>query len=217
MNNEQVFHLLHIGKTGGTAVKYALNHHLEVLVDGGNRNKKTATVSLPDISSVFHLHPHDVHLRDIPEGEKIVFFLRDPANRFISSFYSREREGKPRYYFPWKPEEAISFKHFPTANQLANGLGSDNPEVAGLAAEAMQSIFHVKTSFWDWFEDEDYFLSRKEDIFFVGFQESLNADFERLKSKLKLPETVQLPTSDADSHKEQTGQIQQKAGIQVNV
>ena len=107
----------------------------------------------------------------------------------------------PRYEFEWYPEEAVAFNQFSTANELASALSEDKPEVAEAAAEAMHSIFHVNTSFWDWFESEEYFASRQKDIFFIGSQENFSADFESLKRKLKLPDIVKLPNSDMDSHK----------------
>ena len=64
----------------------------------------------------------------------------------------------------------------------------------------MNSIFHVKNSYWTWFENETYFMSRLNDIFFVGFQETLSEDFSRLLSMLSLPSSVELPTDDVQTH-----------------
>ncbi|CAK8714580.1 Sulfotransferase domain-containing protein [Candidatus Electrothrix gigas] len=203
--NTTFLHLLHIGKTGGSAVRYAFTNGLKVLVDGGHHNRKTWVVSLPEIPYVVQMHPHNIRLRDVPDGEKVIFFLRDPVSRFVSSFYSRKRKGAPRYHFEWHPDEATAFARFSTANELANSLNADDTETAEAAAKAMRSIFHVNTSFWDWFESKEYFLSRKEDIFFIGFQESLNKDFERLKRKLELPETlpIDLPSGNVEAHRGQ--------------
>jgi hypothetical protein len=203
--DKQTVHLLHIGKTGGSAVKYALNNSLTVLVDGGEHNMKTAVVSLPEIPYVVQMYSHNIRLRDIPEGEKVIFFLRDPVSRFVSSFYSRKRKGAPRYHFEWHPDEAVAFARFPSANELADALNADDSETVQAAAKAMCSVFHVNTSFLDWFESNEYFLSRKEDIFFIGFQENLTEDFECLKRKLELPEAlaIDLPEGDVEAHKGQ--------------
>lgn len=205
VSQKKRLHYLHIGKTGGSAIKHAFEHSLNLLQYGGRNIRGTSIVSHQDIKYAIHLHPHNITFRDIPEDEKIIFFLRDPASRFVSSFYSRKRKGAPRYHFEWPPDEAIAFARFSTANELANSLNADDTETAEAAAKAMRSIFHVNTSFWDWFENKEYFLSRKEDIFFIGFQESLNADFERLKKKLELPKTlpIDLPSGEVEAHRGQ--------------
>ena len=97
-------HFLHIGKTGGAAVKHALK----------------------PVAAAGHLmlHGHDVRLHDVAPGEQVFFFLRDPLSRFVSAFYSRQREGRPRYVVPWTPDEEAAFGRFRTANELADGLSS---------------------------------------------------------------------------------------------
>jgi hypothetical protein len=65
----------------------------------------------------------------------------------------------------------------------------------------MKSIYHVKSSYWDWFKNPDYLLSRLQDIAFVGTQQNLNDDFLHLKTKLGLPESVQLPQDKVNTHK----------------
>jgi hypothetical protein len=181
--------VLHIGKTGGSAVKYALTLDDTII---GTRETETCQI---------RLHGHTARLRHMPKGEWVVFFLRDPITRFVSGFYSRKREGLPRHHFPWSPDEAIAFERFSTPNELAAALSSDEHEIAQAAVKAMQSIVHVNSSYWDWFESESYFLSRLPDMLFVGFQESLAADFDALKAKLSLPAAAQLPAGDVEAHR----------------
>jgi hypothetical protein len=180
-------HFLHIGKTGGTAVKSALR------------------ATPPSERYVLELHSHKVKLRDVPQGERVVFFLRDPITRYISSFYSRQRQGLPRHHTPWNRDEEMAFNRFTSPNDLAAGLSAADDAARALAQRAMKGITHVKSSYWDWFDSEAYFLSRLPDILFVGFQENLTADFERLKEKLALPETVTLPEGDIAAHKNPAG------------
>jgi len=97
-------HLLHIGKTGGNALKHAL------------RPYKTSG----SLDIVFH--PHSVRLSDVPVGESVLFMLRDPVDRFISGFNSRRRRGRPLNNFEWTQDEAAAFTAFPTANDLAEAL-----------------------------------------------------------------------------------------------
>jgi len=187
MRGKKYVHVLHIGKTGGTAIKDALKPH-----------RRAGRY-------VIRLHSHNVSLRDVPEGEYVVFFLRDPISRFISGFFSRQRQGMPRRFCPWSADENIAFQEFATPNKLAVALSSGNEEEKARAMKAIQNVEHVKTSYWDWFENESYYLSRLSDIFFIGFQENLSADFELLKSALGLPRGVSLPSDDIRAHKTPAG------------
>ncbi len=182
-SNKQNIHFLHIRKTGGSALKYALRSSL-----------------LTDKFDIT-LHKHPTTLKDIPKNEKIIFYIRNPISRFISGFYSRQRQGKPRYFYPWDNEEKIAFEFFSTPNKLALALSSKNLEEKYKAEKAMKNINHIKSSYWDWFGDEKYFKSRLSDIFFIGSQEKFLHDFELLKKKLNLPNHIQLPTDDINMHK----------------
>ncbi len=180
---KQIVHMLHIGKTGGTAIKYALENH---------KSSK---------DYLLILHSHDTNLTNIPKGEKVFFFLRDPITRFISGFYSRKRKGRPRNNIQWTEGENAAFKKFNTPNELALDLFSKSKQKKDEAQKAMKDIYHVNSFLLDWFKDEEYFLSRLNDILFIGFQENLENDFKRLKSILNLNEKVILPRDKVKSHK----------------
>ena len=183
LHGKQGVHFLHIRKTGGTAVKHPLKNHL--------RTRRY----------LIHLHRHNVKLKDVPVGDKVFFFLRDPVSRFVSGFYSKQRRGRPRYSSRWSSGERIAFRQYQTPNELASALSSENPRQRQQAVQAMKSIAHVKSSYWDWFDSESYFRSRRSDIILIGFQETLSADFERLKMKLELPQSVKLPTDEIKAHR----------------
>ncbi len=174
-------HFLHIGKTGGTAIKHAL---APVAVAGN-----------------LVLHPHRARLRDVPPGEGAFFFLRNPLGRFVSAFYSRQREGRPRYVIPWSPEEAAAFGRFRIPNELANGLSSTSAALRRKAERAMQSIPHVNNRYRDWLGSPDYLQSRAADIFFIGLQERLADDFALVRSRLSLSGDVRLPEDDVGAHR----------------
>lgn len=178
-----VVHFLHVGKTGGTAVKHAL----------------ASQTSLEHRS--LRLHDHSVRLMDVPKGEFVVFFVRDPTSRFVSGFNSRQRQGRPRYNLLWTAAEERAFSQFHTPNELAIALSAREPERRLAAIHAMNSIFHVKSSYWDWFHSETYLRSRLADLFFIGFQERLNLDFDVLKHKLKLPPSLVLPEDEIAAHR----------------
>jgi len=180
---KQVVHFLHVSKTGGTAIKHVLKLHL----------------ATPEYAIV--LHGHRQTLRDVPKSDKVIFCLRDPISRFVSGFYSRLRQGQPRYFVRWSADEEIAFRHFDTPNGLAQALSSADGEQRTQAEKAMRSIVHVKDSYARWLENEEYLLSRLSDIFLIGFQETLEQDFEQLRTKLGITTNVQLPTDDVTAHR----------------
>jgi hypothetical protein len=183
-----VINLLHIGKTGGTAIKTALSQ------------------AHPCARILLRLHPHPVRLCDIPKGEKVVFFLREPTRRFVSGFNTRQRQGRPRYESPWEPGERMAFSRFHSANDLALALSSQDADVRGAAEEAMRSIRHVRDSFYYWFVSDEYFKSRLDDIAFIGFQETLAVDFDRLKRLFGLPKDLLLPADQVAAHRSPSAQ-----------
>jgi hypothetical protein len=180
---KEFVHFLHVGKTGGTALKHALDSHRRL----GRR--------------VLELHEHRTRLLDIRPGDRVFFVVRDPVSRFVSGFYSRKRQGAPRFLHPWTPAERRAFQAFETPNRLAMALLSHDGDERRRAAEAMASIRHVRSSYWDWFGDEAYFVSRLPDVLFIGFQENLDADFETLKRILALPPHLKLPAADVHAHR----------------
>ncbi len=130
-----------------------------------------------------------------------MFIVRNPISRFVSGFHSRKRQGRPRYQSPWSSGEEVAFSRFSTPNALANALSSDD-ELQRMAAEdAMDSISHIRSPQWSWFQNESYFLARRSDILFIGFQETLGADFEILKGILNLPTEARLPDDVITSHR----------------
>lgn len=172
-------HVMHIGKTGGTALNHVLVEHHQAtrykLMFGG----------------------HEVTLADIPRGERFMFFIRDPLSRFVSAFNGRLREDRPRYNYPWNEEERRAFTVFKTPDQLGAALSSDDPVLRTQAEDAMRGIGHLKTGYAFWFGDPDALRARVDDVFFVGFQNRLDDDFELLKQKLGLPQDAELPRGDA--------------------
>lgn len=181
-SRKQRVHFLHIGKTGGSAIKSALRDYLET----------------PRYSLI--LHGHGTSLKDVRKGEHVVFFLRDPIARFVSGFYSRQRKGQPRYYAEWRPQEKEVFENFATPNQVAVSLGDRGSREHAVAVMALKSVPHFKP-YSKWYVSLEYFQSRIDDILFIGFQESLDRDFEELKGILGIPPSVSLPADDIAAHR----------------
>ena len=183
---KQKVHFLHIGKTGGSAIRSILEG-----------NKETSHY-------IIKTHGHATSMRDVPSGEKIIFFLRDPISRFISGFYSRKRKGQPRYNVEWKPLEKKIFTTFKTPNALALALSDTKSSHHDLAINAMDYVQHLR-HYDNWYIDFEYFNSRLVDIFFIGFQESLNEDFVKLKAKLSIDSNSLLPTDNIGAHRNPEG------------
>lgn len=178
-------HFLHIGKTGGTAIKAALKAHP------------------PDVT--LHVHPHRFRLANVPRGERVFFFVRDPLSRFVSAFYSRKRKGLPRYYFEWSKGEAEAFAAFETPDALASALASPDKKLRKRARVAMRQIRHLQSSYLDWIGSERALLARLDDVLLIGLQEELGTDFQLLKRLLGLPPAASLPTDDRIAHRNPAG------------
>jgi hypothetical protein len=180
-------HYLHIGKTGGTAIMAALGP----LTDSGRYQ--------------IVLDGHDVDLRQIPPGEMVFFVVRDPVERFVSSFCDRQRCSRPRYDVGWTLEEERAYGLFSTADSLGCALSSEDDALRGAAHEAMTSIYHVRHSYWHWFGDPDYFQSRLDDVLFVMWLPSLHSVFPQLCRILGLRERPELPSDDVGAHRNPAG------------
>jgi hypothetical protein len=184
-SSKKVFNFLHVGKTGGSAIKAAFNNKGLYRFRG----------------NLFLFHNHPVRFNQIKRGEKVFFVIRDPLSRFVSGFYSRKRQGMPRIFNPWKKGEKEAFECFVSPNSLGEALGDADPQYREQAIAAMKAIGHVNTSFWDWFGDENYLRERMGDIMWVGTQEDLTMEFEAFKDHLSLPAGIQLPRDKTNMHK----------------
>src|SRR3954464_12386961 len=154
--------VLHIGKTGGPALKHVLRE-----------NEAASQCQLL-------FRGHDVTLADVPRDEQFMFLIRDPLSRFVSAFNGRLREDRPRYHYPWRDEERVAFATFKTPDELATALSSSDDDLRRQAEAAMQGIGHVNTPYSYWFDEDESFRSRIPDLFFIGFTERLDDDFELL-------------------------------------
>ena len=178
-------HFLHIRKTGGTALAEALRpiaQRYQII-----------------------LHDHQTKLNQVPADHKVFFFVRNPATRFVSGFYSRLRRGQPRHHYEWSDGEAKAFRTFQKANDLAEGLSSRDPRRRAAAEEAMLSIRHVNSTYRDWIDGVPELNTRLDSILLIGTQETITDDFKRLKILLALPDNISLPSDDVLSHRTPSG------------
>jgi hypothetical protein len=180
-------HVLHIGKTGGTALKQVLSEYAD--------------------SCCYRLilEGHEVTLPAIAPGERFMFVIRDPLTRFVSAFNGRRRADRPRYHYPWREEERVAFGIFNTPDQLATALSSDDAIERAQAHAAMRGIGHLNTPYSFWFGDESAFQARLSDLFFIGLQDQLDDCFELLRRRLGLPPEARLPRDEALAHRTPQG------------
>ncbi|MGR3617060.1 MAG: hypothetical protein ACU0BB_13590 [Paracoccaceae bacterium] len=170
----EVIHFLHISKTGGTALFHALR-----------------PVSETQERYIF-LHEHWVRLRDIPTGQKVVFFTRDPISRFVSSYDFLKRNLGGRGDRIW-PDQEINltksvFSQWPEARYLAESLASKEPR----ASQTMMTLRQIRYGCEAWLGSAAYLGKRKDDILFIGQQEQFEQDCAELfallgHSNLRLP------------------------------
>jgi len=187
---------VHVGKTGGSAVKAALKQNGYAYFRKGDPERATPTA----YGRVMLPRAHGVTVADVPPGDHTFFFVRDPISRFVSGFYSRLRKGQPRYNVEWKPDERVAFEAFPTPLKLARALVSDDPSERQSAEAAMEAILHLRPM-GRWTGTPDELRERGDQILYVGKQETLGADWENLKRILELPRQLELPTDPVTAHR----------------
>jgi hypothetical protein len=142
-------------------------------------------------------HKHRVALPSIPETDPYFFCVRDPIDRYVSGFLHRELQGRPVFFVPWSEAEANAFARFPSPEALAVSLSAGGTEQRDGEA-AMRAIQHVRSSYWDWFQNPEYFKSRADHILWIGRLESL--DVKALAVSLGL-ERLDLPTDSKPANK----------------
>lgn len=189
-------HFIHIGKTGGSAVKWTLRRaQLAYWTD----DEAPSVAETP--YGRIQLHHHSFTLRDVPPGDHAFFFVRDPVARFVSGFMSRLNQGLPGHHVEWKTSERTLFEAFPTPHALADALGSSDADERERAELAMRTIVHLR--FMDRTAGTPRELRGQLDrIVYIGRQETLDADFAQLGRLLDLPPDLRLPAGDRRAHRQ---------------
>jgi hypothetical protein len=172
---QKVAHFLHVGKTGGTAIKSVLWNWVH------------------KCRYIVVMHTHEIGMRDVPVGEKVFFCVRDPCTRFVSAFNSRKQKKDQTY------SEEQAFAVFETASDLAEALTTEDRNRRAEAVHAMQSIAHVRDHLTKWF-GTDCLTNRGDDILTIGHQETLAESFEVIKLKLDLPRHLRLPGPELEAY-----------------
>jgi hypothetical protein len=178
-----VAEFLHVGKTGGSAVKDALSH---------SRTRRRSKYRV-------HLHNNSTALSDIAEDARFFFCVRDPIDRFSSGFYSRQRKGRPKNDIEWTDGEAIAFRNFETPDELASALSSSDKDRYEAARYAMLSINHVRHFQLTWVGGIEGLENARDRLLLVMRQEKLEEDFAELTRRLEVD--TRLPTDEVRAHR----------------
>jgi hypothetical protein len=165
-------HFFHIGKTGGNTIKEVISH-------SNNRQFKVQ----------FEYHPHNHLLAEISLGEAYLVAVRHPVERFVSGFYSRKREGRPKNNAPHSAGESEAFQIFPHASDLAEALTSKSAITRKAARAAFSSIRHVNTEQRMWFGGNLDFLSTHPPVGILRTQH-LSSDLRKFFRGIGIPGPV---------------------------
>jgi hypothetical protein len=182
-------HFIHVGKCGGTALRFAVRQAHGVT---GPIESRWGPVSAQP--------GHMFTLADVPDGDKAVLAFRDPVSRFVSGFYSRLRKGRPRHFREWSDDERKAFGWFETPEELADALG-DRWRQRRRAEFAMRSIRQLRRPMTQWAGQPDFFRESLDKVLYVARQETLDKDWERLKELLGIARDVLLPQDDRGAHR----------------
>jgi hypothetical protein len=175
-NKKIIVHYIYISKTGGTALKYALVQ----------KKRKPLTTR----THIIFIHDHWFTLSDVRPGEQVFFFVRDPVKRFVSRYYQRKKGNAVDWYKNrWSVIDKYIYETYESVNDFVNAL-CDN-----IVPEKFKTFIALTGSYSRWLGTTAHIIQKIEDgtIIFVGQQEYLNEDFERLKLLLSIPEQVTLP------------------------
>jgi hypothetical protein len=178
---------LHNRKTAGTALKHVV----------GLQKERTP---LEDVFCFGHSMTFPRFVKYYPNS-KAIFFVREPISRFVSGFYSRFRQGKPRFNNPWNAAEAKAFSRFQTPNQLAEALSSKNLLRRWYAISAMRSINHVRHTYLKFLGSVAFLKKHANKIAYIGSQPSFSEDLIILRAMLKIDEDIASPNDETLSHR----------------
>jgi hypothetical protein len=183
--NDPELCMIHIGKTGGTALKTVLHAY--------NARRD---------SDPIELFRHEMTLpRLVAESSfsKAIFFVRDPLSRFVSGFNSRLRGDPRKKKANWSPEERFAFSRFTTPNDLAEALSS--PTKRKDAERAMRGIQHVREPLSYYLGSTGFLERNKDRIFFIGRQETFDDDVVCLKRMLGVEPEILPPSGREDANR----------------
>jgi hypothetical protein len=181
-------HFVHIGKTGGTALKRGLRNAGFAFWRADKADEAT-----PTPFGRIQLKHHGFKLADVPAGDYAFFCVRDPIDRFISAFYARLAQGRPRYDVPWNDVEREAFAVFQTPQQLGAALVSADPDECEFARRAMRGIKHLRATQVA-LGGRHHLWATRHQILYIARQETLDDDWQHIKALFGIPDEAELPS-----------------------
>lgn len=133
--------VLHVPKTGGTALKDALRPLTRERMDALGIRSAPHVLGHRRSFSAFR----DANL----EGGTFSFVFRDPIGRYVSAFYEMMRQGRPykrQGAKLWSRGEFVAFLWFKEPNDLFEALGSTDDRMVSAAVTAFHEILALQ---WD--------------------------------------------------------------------
>lgn len=128
-----------------------------------------------------------------------MFAVRDPVERVTSAFYDRLRQGSPAYACPRLAQEIPVFNTYQSITTVAEGLWSPDVMARARAASALASMEHTSCRYWDWLGDRQTLRARLDQILYVLFTPSLQADLNAAMTRAGHA-AVTLPTAPEVAH-----------------
>jgi len=179
------YSFIHIGKCGGTYVHKIIKQTKNIIY--------------------YHLK------RNYGKNEKIILWIRNPLDRFVSAFYyvkniinqsvdsinpnnltlknclsPHATKSKIKNGFAFSKRYELLINSFHSANELAESLSKNNPKFA-LANELMHfEIEHIYKGIGWYLYNGDFIQKNYKNIFFIGSQEHMIEDIIRLSNKMKI-------------------------------
>jgi len=175
------FVFFHIGKTGGGSVRQFLAPLRHSWAGAGHQF---------DLEKVSEKWP----------GAPVVFFVREPLSRFVSGFNNYRRAAEQKDKRP-NTRDIIVYNIFPTANDLAEALTSDDEFTLSAAHWAMSRLGFIARHLTANLGSPDNVDRHRDHIAFIGNFEDFVNSVEAMRAVLHLPPYLELPDDDRKAHR----------------
>ena len=156
--------ILHIPKTGGTAIKASL-------IDGYKRHPRNIKYLPTKIKDLYICD----HRQKLDNKDNYIFFVRDPIQRFISHFIFLKR----------KAEEYDTYGYFKNLD-LEDKVLNKYENINELAGDIGHLKFNLMIKMSDILGGPENIRACRKNILFVGMAEYLSVDFLYMQRQLCL-------------------------------
>ena len=215
---------IHVGKTGGSNIDLALGtsgiqNYFKIHIPYRRETAEECLTRLPCLArSASHQMQDPIRVAIAQsqgiQGAQFITWVRDPVQRFVSSFnwrmhiWKTSPEGPTRSYRHAKREKEFLLEDFTSVNDLGERLFID-PR----AKEATETIVHLLEGPGFYFSGGEFIRKHFGSFIFVGVQEFMNEDIQRLGEiighRLTIrPEYKSTTTTNASLSKTATQNIQ---------